>query len=612
MAIPDTSFSRLLQKIRPEVEQNIALLGGPWPAFTLFLSFSDGRQRARVIHASSALLDHAWLALQSEGEKQSARHGIDVRWLRVDWVTHAQQLDWKTVRASLKAFKRNYFRNGLALDTEFEVAFLEQELNGNAMLYGGNQWPHAVLNEKNFAIYAGKRFPGLVPDFSDDAVVCIFGTRGVFCELDSAPVQLYASGNNAGRRIVDNLDADTVGGLIARGSRYLASQVQSTGRFHYGWHPCFDRPIGTYNSLRHASTLYSMLEAWEITGDPELAAAIDRGLAYLVGDLIKCIALDDGDMAAFLVDRPGEIKLGGNAVCLLALTKHEELFGTGRYLALLEQLALGIRFMQDPHSGGFVHVLHYPGLEVKEPFRIIYYDGEAAFGLMRLYRLSGDPRWLAMVEKAFDRFIEAEHWKAHDHWLSYCVNELTLCRPDERYYRFGIQNVAGHLGFVRTRITTFPTLLELMMAAKAMIARMLERGEHLHLLKELDLGKFEEALEFRARYLMNGHFWPEYAMYFKNPRRILGGFFIRHHAFRVRIDDVEHYLSGYVAYLKQLTEPSWNTAAMNDNNGSDDGKNNGDALTTGRFMYARLADFQIDVEKLRAHFMQEVRAVAPT
>ena len=541
------ALSQLLENMRPALAQRIAALPSPWPRHTLFLSFSDGQRRAAVVHASGADFEVLWSEISAACQRLAARRDMQVCWLRADWVTQAQSLDWKTLRASLKVFKRNYFRYGLALDANFHRAFLEGELNGNAMLYGGSQVSHALLNEKNFKLYAGRRFPGLVPDFADDAPVYMLTTEGLFCDPDTAPLALHATGYDAGRRVVD-CDSDTVRGLIERGGSYLASQVREDGRFHYGWHPCFDRPINAYNTLRHASTLYSMLEAWEITREPALAQAIERGLGYLCSELIQRVVLPTGERAAFLLDVGNEIKLGGNAVCLLALVKYSELFGGEQYLPLLEELALGICHMQDPNSGQFVHVLNYPALDVKAAFRIIYYDGEAAFGLMRLYRLTGDGRWLAMVEKAFDSFIAREHWKAHDHWLGYCVNELTLYRPEERYFRFGIRNIADHLDFVQKRITTFPTLLELMMAAQRMLERLAQSPEHRHLLGEIDLDKFDRALHSRAAYLMNGHFWPEYAMYFRNPARILGSFFIRHQAFRVRIDDVEHYLSGFVAY----------------------------------------------------------------
>src|SRR5690606_30402812 len=170
--------------------------------------------------------------------------------------------------------------------------------------------------------------------------------------------------------------------------------------------------------------------AWEVTREPALAQAIARGLDYLRADLIQRVVLPSGERAAFLVEVGDEITLGGTDVCVLALVKYSELFNSVEHLPLLEELALGIRYMQDPDTGEFVHVLNYPALDTKAAFRIIYCDGEAAFGLMRLYRLTGDERWLAMVEKAFDSFIAREHWKAHDHWLGYCVNELTRYRPE--------------------------------------------------------------------------------------------------------------------------------------------------------------------------------------
>ncbi|MDH4989321.1 YheC/YheD family protein [Aquamicrobium lusatiense] len=527
-------------------------LDGPSPSYVLFFSASDGSRRATVVQSSAATFEEAWRHCYGKLGRALASGQRTTRWARVDWVERTTASNWCDLRRLLASTKRNYFRFGLSLDSGFRHAFLEQELNANAMLYGGNTVEHAVVNEGNFSLYARSRFPGLGKiDFGDETELLVLHTGGLFRDEHGVHL-LGSSGRDAGRRVIGSLSEDDALALIERSSSYLAKQVNADGSFVYGHHPCFDRRIDAYNTLRHASTTYAMVEAWEVTRDDRLREAIDRSLEHICEKLVRHRRLADGTEAAFLTEAGGEIKLGGNAVTILALTKYSTVTGTDTYLPLAAKLADGMLFMQDKSDGSFVHVLNCRDLSVKDRFRTIYYEGEAAFALMRLYEITSEPRWLETVEKAFGHFIASRHWEHHDHWLSYCVNELTRYRPEERYFRFGIDNFATYLDFVIERITTFPTLLELMMAAEEMINRLQSLPDYSHLLEAVDLSKFYRALHTRAKYLLNGHFWPEMAMFFRNPNRIEGSFFIRHHAFRVRIDDVEHYLSGFIAYRRFL------------------------------------------------------------
>ncbi|WP_336961455.1 CapA family protein [Sphingobium aquiterrae] len=553
----------LLRSLYPSLKETAVALEGRSRAHILFFSISDGQGRASVVTVQGASLSEAWRRGGERVRHLARNRQMDVRWLRVDHVDAMEATTWGMLRELLARTKRNYFRLGIALDAECRHGFLETEINANAMLYGGPKIDHCIVNEKNVRRYARLRHGLGQVDLADDAPVWLFSSRGLFVADGEAQVhRLHGPGPDAGRRAIAEMRADDVHRLIDDSSRYLGRQIGANGRFHYGWHPCFGRAIDAYNGLRHASSLYALIEAWDVTGDPQVKAAIDRGLTYLTQSLIVRTALASGVRAAFLVDERDEIKLGGNAVCLLALVKYTELTGDRQYLPLLEELATGILSMQDEESGAFVHVLHHPSLAVKDAFRIIYYDGEAAFGLMRLFDLTGDPRWIAAVERAFGHFIRQKHWNAHDHWLSYCVNELTRHRPERAYFEFGIRNFATYLDFVIERITTFPTLLELMMAAEQMIGRLQDHPDRDALLAGVDLDKFHHALHKRAHHMLNGHFWPELAMYFEKPGDILGSFFIRHHGFRVRIDDVEHYLSGYVAYWKFLVQRGVDEAAL--------------------------------------------------
>ncbi len=529
-----------------------------------FFSISDGATRAQTFTFVATEYEQAWKQAAQALQKKIQQEKLIVHNLRVDWVVYRQTLTWKDIKQRLEKTKRNFFRLGLSLDRNFERAFLEQELNANSMLYPAidKDESRAVLNEKNFTDYVKKKYPNnseLV--LSDEMEMLLFSTAAVYVDVHEDQVFIaapdaeknwtHASHLNTGHRLIDTVTPELLYRTFDSATDFLAQQVQPDGRFIYGLYPCFDRPVPSYNTLRHASSLYSMLEGYEVTQSSYAIEQITKGINYLANQLIREYTVDDKQMC-FLVDTGDEIKLGGNAVSILALVKYTQLTADQQFLPLMEKLALGFSYMQNPETGQFAHVFNASDLSLKELHRTVYYDGEATFALMRLYGLTKDERWIVMVEKAFEYFIAVNLSQAKDHWLSYCVNELTLYRPEEKYFYFGIQNVIHNLDFILNRETTYPTLLELMMAAENMLQRIKQMPSMHHLLAMVDEEKFYQALHHRAHYLLNGYFWPEMAMFYKRPDKIVGSFFIRHHRFRVRIDDVQHYISGLVAYRRFL------------------------------------------------------------
>ena len=290
-----------------------------------------------------------------------------------------------------------------------------------------------------------------------------------------------------------------------------------------------------------------MAEAFELTKNEELLVAVERSLEYLVKEAIAVHTID-GRECAFVLEKvaDNEIKLGANGHAILAMSKYTKVTGDKTYLPMLEKLANGILQFQK-EDGSFVHILN-EDLTIKDEFRTIYYDGEAAFALMRLYDLDKNERWLDAVEKGFEFFVRNDYWKYGDHWMSYASNELFQYRPERKYADLNLRNAGRRLDFCLTRETAYPTLLELLMASYNLISYMKENDLHLDLLDDFDEEKLNRAIQHRVEHQLNSYFWPEMAMYFKVPNNILNSFYIRHHSYRVRIDDIEHNISGYCSY----------------------------------------------------------------
>lgn len=518
--------------------------------YIVFLSIGNPNIRARVIKEVSPNLSRALERLQQKTHNLVRKNHINPQWIKIDIVTEVKKLSFETLEQMIAKTRRNYFRYGIAFDDEFRLAFLEQEINGNAMLRSVKKSP-IQLNEKNINHYLKTYFnnrPVFMKSRYRNKEVYLFKTMSIFKDAEEryALHELYDGELTNGIRKTNDLKAE-VEELIRKSTAFLTDQVHPSGKFTYGYFSAFAKRIGTYNILRHSSSLYSMAEGYEIIKDDRIIQAVEKGIDYLIQE---AIVYQDGatENIAFVVDHANEkeIKLGSNATAILAMTKYMEVTNSTRYMEVAQALARGILQMKTP-NGGFIHVLTYPTFDIKDMHRIIYYEGEAIFALLRLYAIDQENRWLQEVKHTFDYFIANDYWKHHDHWLSYAANELTIYDQDDKYFIFGLKNCNDRLNFIYHRETTYPTFLELTMAAYKMIATIKEHGKE-ELLAYIDEEFLVKTIDRRAEYQRVGFFYPEVAMYMKDPSLILDGFFIRHHSFRVRIDDVEHYLSGYCQY----------------------------------------------------------------
>ena len=600
LASSQTAFRGACRELLPAMQTSGVYV--PENGFLVFLSVSDGSARADVVHGSGADIAEAFADAQQKAWTLIQKKRQRFRWLKADVVTEYAPTDAKTLAYMIKEPGWNeFFRFGLSFDRSFRTALLEEELNGAKILdYASGSISLADLNR--YLKKAGRPALPKLPEF-----FLLFQTAGFFYDADSAAstdadsapasgcvIPLIPDGLSRGRREVRNFDAAAARSFVTAAASFLEKQVQQDGSFRYGYYPRFDRVIPGYNCMRHASTIWSLLCQYRMTKKASVLSLAARSIDYLLSHALVYRNPDTAYLSEPLKD---EIKLGGGGVLILAITEyldlcsgeprseilcsgepHPEILCSGEPLAeapsveivhsrdvFPEQEALrrryteiacvlgnGILSLLNPETGEFSHVLNMD-FSLKERYRTVYYDGEAAYALCRLYRLTKEEKWLFYAEKAVNHFLAADYTRYRDHWVAYAMNEITRYIHRDDYDTFALRNARVNLDFLYKRETTYHTFLELLMVTFETYERILAENPGLPYLKEFDLPYFLRTIRVRADRMLNGFFFPEYAMYMRCPDKILGSFMVRHDGFRVRIDDVQHNIGGFYLYYKNYS-----------------------------------------------------------
>lgn len=509
------------------------------PDNVVFLSVCSGEERAKVFTGTGVDRKAAWLSAYDQAKSFIEEENYNAVWLKADLMSEAKTYDTVEFSTELHHYRPEFFRYGIAFDKNFETALLEAELNGAKIL----DYENECVDESYLNTYLKKAGRSTLSSLPDSYVV--FKCVGWMCDENDEVYDLISDIDDYGRRKVDTVDKEYAAELVKNASGFLIDQVKDDGSFVYGYYPRFDKTIDNYNIVRHASTLWSLVCQYRMTGNEELVPVIDRAVDYMVENAI----VERNDEISYLYEeKSDEIKLGGCGVAVVALTEYMDAFGSDKYKDLAVKLGNGILTMLDQDSGEYYHVLDGEFIK-KEQFRTVYYDGEATFALCRLYSLTSDEKWLNAAKSAVEHFISADYVQYKDHWVAYSMNEITKYVDDERYYTFALRNAQENLDTIYNRDTTYHTYFELLMSTFEIYDRMIERGIHVDYLDNgFDLEYFLKTIYKRADHMLCGYFYPEYAMYMANPNSILDTFMVRHDGYRVRIDDVQHNVGGYYLY----------------------------------------------------------------
>lgn len=502
---------------------------------TVFLSVSDGKSKARVSNATAENIDTA-ISAASEGLVSS---GVFPKWVKLDVVTESTEYTYTKFKSSFKDALIGSFRYGVSFGgPDSDKSLLEAQINSCGMLdYTNGTFNWTKVNKE--LVRMGKDKITKVPK-----TLYLFRAQGYFAESGFAYKLTNGSYSDTGRREFGT-DRNSLELLASKSSSYLASICDNTGKFVYGYYPIDNKEIEGYNTLRHAGTVWNLVMQYEMTGDERLVPVIESGLAWLKDN----IAYKD-KTTAFVTDTT-YLNIGGNGLALLAFCAYAETIGSTKYNSLIRALANGIIYMQKP-DGSFTHLLYAKNYKVARDYVVIYYDGEASFGLLKAYQVLGLSKYLNAAKKAADFFIDNKYENENSHWIAYLFNELTKYVTDEKYFEFGLKNITAnnYLNKLYKSRAGKNSANETINATFEMYDRLVSGGYKCDYLEQFDAELLIKTLHKRTEYGLNYFMFPEYAMYFTSPTTVLNSFAVREDDFRIRIDDVQHFMDGYYLYWK--------------------------------------------------------------
>jgi hypothetical protein len=198
----------------------------------------------------------------------------------------------------------------------------------------------------------------------------------------------------------EKLDVPTIHTAFKSGADWLLANFDAnTKMFKYEYYAARDQwRNNRYNIIRHGLATLTLIQAYELYKDERFLDAAELAIEWVME-----LSEWEGDMAYFAHKRfDPQYKLGGAGVMLQAMCE----FVRSRPMPAWDKMMRGygnfiVRLQEE--NGHYKSFYTKPGQ--KEIDReVTIYPGEASLALVRLYKLTGDKKYLDTVDKAFQYY----------------------------------------------------------------------------------------------------------------------------------------------------------------------------------------------------------------
>ncbi|MCA9678360.1 MAG: terpene cyclase/mutase family protein, partial [Myxococcales bacterium] len=241
------------------------------------------------------------------------------------------------------------------------------------------------------------------------------------------------------------------------GARFLVAHMQPNGRYLYQTDlSTGNQAGGGYSIPRHAGTTYFLAEIYRITKEEFLREPIERAFDHLreLIDAGGCQGtLPDGEAYECVIDRGQKTAdLGSSALTVVALAEYQRATGDARYEPMARRLAAWILMLQRP-DGSWRHRYDVPSQTPDDKSQLLYYSGEAALAMARMYTVTGEDRYARSAERGLDwlvgwyDFFAGGFLYGEEHWTCIASEAIWPAVKKAKYLDF----CDGYARFLRNQ-----------------------------------------------------------------------------------------------------------------------------------------------------------------